>query len=87
MPITEPSLPLTALLGLSFESGDLSVLPLGKLFRKVLYSNTRIPSAASYLGNCFIFFLNRYSSFLLERRFDLPSAGVAGWAFELILEF
>lgn len=56
MPITEPSLPLTALLGLSFESGDLSVLSLGKLFRKVLYSNPRIPSAASYLGNCFIFF-------------------------------
>lgn len=56
MSITDPSLPLTALLGLSFESGDPSVLLLGKLFRKVLYSNTQIPSAASYLGNCFIVF-------------------------------
>lgn len=89
MLITEPSLPLTVLLGLSFESSDLSVLPLGKLFRKVLYSNTRIPSAASYLGNCFIFFellqflstgVTLWSAFCWDGRMGF-------WAYSRILKY
>lgn len=88
MPITEPSLPLTALLGFSFESSDLSVLALCKLFRKVLSSNTKMPGAASYLGDHFIFELLQFLPAVVTLWSAFCCDGRMGfWAYSRILKY